>query len=30
MYAYEIIEDFNHGVNAFIDWNLVLDFKRWS
>ncbi len=30
MYAYEIIEDFNHGVNAFIDWNLVLDYKRWS
>ena len=30
MYAYEIMEDFNHGVNAFIDWNLVLDFKRWS
>ena len=26
MYAYEIIEDFNHGVNAFIDWNMVLDF----
>lgn len=29
MYAYEIIEDFNHGVNCFIDWNLVLDYKRW-
>lgn len=28
MYAYEIIEDFNHGVNCFIDWNIVLDFKR--
>lgn len=30
MYAYEIIEDFNHGVNSFIDWNIVLDFKRRS
>ena len=28
MYAYEIIEDFNHGVNVFIDWNIVLDYKR--
>lgn len=27
MYAYEIIEDFNHGTNAFIDWNIVLDYK---
>lgn len=27
MYAYEIMEDFNHGANAFIDWNLVLDYK---
>ena len=24
----EMIEDFNHGVNAFIDWNIVLDFHR--
>ncbi len=30
MYAYEIIEDFNHGINAFIDWNLVLDYRRRS
>lgn len=30
MYAYEIMEDFNHGVNAFIDWNMVLDFNRWT
>lgn len=30
MYAHEIIEDFNHGTNAFIDWNMVLDFKRRS
>lgn len=30
MYAYEILEDFNHGVNAFIDWNLVLNHKRRS
>ncbi|MCI8636794.1 MAG: glucosylceramidase [Clostridia bacterium] len=30
MYASEIMEDFNHGVNAFIDWNIVLNFKRWS
>lgn len=27
MYAYEIIEDFNHGVNGFVDWNIVLDFN---
>lgn len=27
MYAYEIMEDFNHGVSMFIDWNLVLDYK---
>lgn len=27
MYASEIIGDFNSGVNAFIDWNMVLDFK---
>lgn len=30
LYAYEIIEDLNHGVNSFIDWNLVLDFRRRS
>ena len=30
MYAYEIIEDLNHGVNAFIAWNMVVDFNRWS
>ncbi len=30
MYANEIIEDFNHGVNAFIDWNIVLNYKRWT
>lgn len=30
MYAHEIIEDFNHNVNAFIDWNMVLDYKRRS
>ena len=28
MYAHEIMEDFNHGVNAFIDWNIVLNYKR--
>ncbi|MCI8760555.1 MAG: glycoside hydrolase family 30 protein [Clostridia bacterium] len=27
MYAYEIMEDFNHGTNGFIDWNIVLDYK---
>ena len=27
MYANEIIGDFNSGVNAFIDWNMVLDYK---
>lgn len=27
MYAYEIIEDFNHGANCFIDWNILLDYK---
>lgn len=27
MYASEIIGDFNSGVNAFIDWNMVLDYK---
>lgn len=27
MYAREIIGDFNSGVNAFIDWNTVLDYK---
>ena len=30
MYAYEMLEDFNHGVNAFIDWNIILDYSRWS
>lgn len=27
MYAHEIIGDLNAGINAFIDWNLVLDEK---
>ena len=27
LYANEIIGDLNSGVNAFIDWNLVLDYK---
>ena len=27
MYASEIIGDFNSGVNGFIDWNMVLDYK---
>lgn len=27
MYAREIIGDFNSGVNGFIDWNMVLDYK---
>lgn len=27
MYASEIIGDLNNGVNGFIDWNLVLDYK---
>lgn len=27
LYASEIIGDFNAGANAFIDWNLVLDYK---
>ncbi len=27
LYAYEIIEDINHGIHAFIDWNMVLDFN---
>ena len=27
MYASEIIGDFNSGVNAFIDWNMVLDYN---
>lgn len=27
MYASEIIGDFNSGINAFIDWNMVLDYK---
>ena len=27
MYASEIIGDLNNGTNAFIDWNLVLDYK---
>ena len=27
MYASEIIGDLNSGVNAFIDWNMVLDYK---
>lgn len=27
MYASEIIGDFNSGVNAFIDWNMILDYK---
>ena len=26
MYAHEIIEDFNHGVHGFIDWNILLDY----
>lgn len=30
MYASEIIGDFNSGTNAFLDWNIVLDYKRWS
>ena len=25
IYAHDIIGDFNHGTNAYIDWNLVLD-----
>lgn len=25
MYAHDIIGNFNHGMNAFLDWNLVLD-----
>ena len=25
MYAHDIIGDLNHGMNAFLDWNLVLD-----
>ena len=27
MYASEIIGDLNNGVNGFIDWNIVLDYK---
>ncbi len=27
MYASEIIGDFNNGVNAFIDWNIVLEYN---
>lgn len=27
LYANEIIGDFNSGVNAFIDWNMVLDYN---
>lgn len=27
LYASEIIGDLNSGVNAFVDWNLVLDYK---
>ena len=27
MYASEIIGDFNSGINGFIDWNMVLDYK---
>ena len=27
LYANEIIGDLNSGVNAFVDWNLVLDYK---
>ncbi len=27
LYAHEIMGDLNSGVNAFIDWNLLLDYK---
>lgn len=27
MYAHDMIGNFNNGVSAFIDWNLLLDFK---
>ena len=27
LYANEIIGDFNSGINAFIDWNIVLDYN---
>jgi len=27
IYAHDIIGDLNAGINAFIDWNIVLDFK---
>lgn len=27
IYAHDIIGDLNHGVNAFIDWNLVLNYQ---
>lgn len=27
MYAHDIIGNFNHGMNAFLDWNLLLDEK---
>ena len=27
IYAHDIIGDLNAGANAFIDWNMVLDFK---
>lgn len=26
IYAHSIIGDMNHGVNAFIDWNMILDY----
>ena len=25
MYAHDMIGDFNHGMNTFIDWNIALD-----
>ena len=27
LYAHDIIGDLNHGSNAYIDWNMILDYK---
>lgn len=27
IYGHDILGDLNHGVNAYIDWNMVLDYK---